>query len=72
MIRLIVMMQNKLVGVKSTLDNVGVEAATIKRRDQVRTLDHLHGHVKIGKQTVHIDPMLLFTRLILLAQGRRI
>ena len=41
---------------------------SIKRNNQVRTLQYLQSPIKVGKQNVRIDPMLLFNHLILLAQ----
>ena len=60
----------ELVGyrIQKSLDNVSIDSASIKRNDQVRTLEYLQNPIKVGKENVRFDPMLLFNRLILLAQ----
>lgn len=45
------------------MNGVCVEDATMKRKDQVRTLESLRPGVRIEGKTVHIDPCILFTRL---------
>lgn len=62
--------ETELVGsiIQENLDDVSVAAASIKRSEQVRTLGYLTTGVKIGKHRVVIDPTLLFTRLIAIAQ----
>ena len=42
--------------------------ASIKRSDQVRSLNQLQPSVQDDKKKVHINPMLLFSRLIALVQ----
>lgn len=42
--------------------------ASIKRSDQVRSLNQLQPSVQVDKKKVHINPMLLFSRLIALVQ----
>ena len=55
-------------GIQLTLDGVSVAEATVKRSHQVRTLENLQKGIIIDKQTEHIDPMILFQRLILIVQ----
>ncbi len=54
--------QTELVGAKihKQLDKVSAIDASIKRSDQVRSLDHLHPGIKVDKKKVHINPTLLF------------
>lgn len=54
--------------IQKQLDNVSVAEASIKRSEQVRSLDHLYPGIKVDKQKVHINPTLLFSRLIAIAQ----
>ena len=54
--------------IQRQLDNVCVIDASIKRREQVRSLDHLYPGVKIDKKKVTINPTLLFSRLIAIVQ----
>lgn len=49
--------------IQASLNGVCVENCKIKRNDQIRTLEHLRPGVKIGEKTIHIDPLILFTRL---------
>jgi hypothetical protein len=42
--------------------------ASIKRNDQVRSLDHLHPGIKVDKQKINIHPNHLFYRRIAIAQ----
>ena len=50
------------------LDNISVLEASIKRSEQVKSLDHLYPAVQVDKQKVHINPTLLFSRLIAIVQ----
>ena len=54
--------------IQRQLDNVCAIEASIKRREQVRSLDHLYPGVKIDKKKVTINPTLLFSRLIAIVQ----
>ena len=54
--------------IQLTLDNVCVESATIKKSDQVKTLDDLRPQINIDNKTVHVDPLILFARLTVLLQ----
>ena len=47
---------------------MSVTDASIKRSDQVRSLDHLHPVNTVKKKKVHINPTLLFSRLIAIVQ----
>ena len=50
------------------VDNIGVLKASIKRSEQVKSLEHLYLEVQVDKQKVHINPTLLFSRLIAIVQ----
>lgn len=50
------------------LDNVVVTDATIKKKDQIRTLECLKVGVKIDKENIYVDPMLLFSRLLVIVE----
>ena len=54
--------------IQETLDNVCIENAKIHRKDQVKTLSSLRPGITIEKKSVHIDPVILFTRLTALFQ----
>ena len=54
--------------IQRSLDSVSVRNATIKRRHMVHTLNELKPGVKVDKQTVQIDPSILFLRCTALAQ----
>ena len=55
-------------GVNCDLDRVSVTDASIKRSDQVRSLDHLHPGITVEKKKVHINPTLLLSRVIAIVQ----
>ena len=54
--------------IQRKLDGVEILTSTIKRKDQIRTLSCLQGSVKIGEETVYVNPEVLFIRLTLLVQ----
>ena len=54
--------------IQKKLDNMNVVEASIKRSDQVRSLDHLYAGIQVDKQKVHIHPNHLFYRLIAIVQ----
>ncbi len=54
--------------IQHQLDNVGVMEATMKRSEQVRSLDHLYPGVQVDKKKIHINPTILFSRLIAIVQ----
>ena len=62
--------ETEKVGMKihKQLDNVSVVDASIKRNDQVRSLDHLLPGIQVDKKKIHINPTLLFSRLIAIVQ----
>ena len=53
------------------LDKMHVKDASIKRNDQVQSLDHLYPDIQVDKQKVHINPTLLFSRLIAIVQREK-
>ena len=52
--------------IQTKLDNVSIPDATIKRSEQIRSLEHLCPGILVEKQKIHINPTLLFSRLIAL------
>ena len=62
--------QTEQIGAKihKQLNKVSIIDASIKRNDQVRSLNHLHPGIQVDKKKVHINPTLLFSRLIAIAQ----
>ena len=55
--------------IHSKLDNVPIADATIKRTDQIKSIECLYNNVKInGEEITPIDPSVLCTRLFALAQ----
>ena len=47
---------------------MSITQATIKRSEQVRSLDHLYPGIKVDKKKVNINPTILFSRLIAIVQ----
>ena len=54
--------------IHSKLDGVSFAEAKIKRNDQIRTLESLKMGVKIDKEKLNVNPLLLFTRLLVLVE----
>ena len=54
--------------IQKSLDKVALRDAAIKRKEQVKTLESLQVGIEIDKDSVHIDPMILFARLMVLLQ----
>ena len=50
------------VEIQKKLDNCCFTAASIKRKDHIRTLQNLQPGIMVGKKIVHIDPGILFMR----------
>ena len=58
--------------IHSKLDNIPIADATIKRNDQIKSLESLYNNVKInGEEITPIDPSVLCTRLFALAQREK-
>ena len=53
---------------QDSLDGVSLKEATVKRSTQATTLRILKPSVKIGNEKVILDPMILFSRLVVLLQ----
>ena len=53
---------------QDSLDGVSLKEATDKRSASATTLSSLKPSVKIGNEKVVIDPMILFSRLVVLLQ----
>ena len=54
--------------IQDSLDGVSLKEATVKRSAQATALSSLKPSVKIGNEKVIIDPMILFSRLVVLLQ----
>ena len=54
--------------IQKQLDEISFLKAKIKRKDQVRTLECLKAGVQVGNEKIHVDPMLLFSRLLVLVE----
>eukprot|EP00794_Sanderia_malayensis_P018452 gene18452-20301_t len=54
--------------IQITLDGKALQDASAKRKDMVRTLENLKIGVIIEKETIHINRMVLFARLMLILQ----
>ena len=50
------------------LDNICIEDAIIRSKDHVKTLESLCPGITKEKKAVHIDPVILFTRLTAILQ----
>ena len=62
--------ETEVVGMKvhKQLDKVSVIDASIKRKDQVYSLDHLLPGIQVDKKKIHINPTLLLSGLIAIVQ----
>ena len=47
---------------------MSVAEASIKRSEQIRSLDYLTTGIKIGSQRIHVDENVLFSRLVAIIQ----
>ena len=65
-----VMVSTALVGdkIQTGVDNQSIGNATIKRGQMIHTLNDLKPGVKVDKETIQIDPTVLFLRCTALAQ----
>ena len=54
--------------IQDSLDGVSLKEATVKRSTQATTLSILKPSVKIGNEKVILDPMILFSHLVVLLQ----
>ena len=54
--------------IQNKLDGLPFTETKVKRNDQIRTLKILKVGVQIGKEKVNVDPLLLFSRLLLLVE----
>ena len=52
--------------IQQSMDNVALSVASIKRSHEAVTLASLKPSVKLGNQTVMLDPMVLFSCLVVL------
>ena len=54
--------------IQKELDNVSLSTATIKRKNQIKTLASLLNTVKVDEVQVHVSTTVLFTRLAAIAK----
>ena len=54
--------------IQNQLDGISITEATVKKKDQIKTLELLKMGVEIDKEKIHVDSMLLFSRLLLLIE----
>ena len=54
--------------IQEHLNNINVLEASIKKSEQVKSLDHLYPGIQVDKDKIHINPTLLFSCLIAIIQ----
>ena len=54
--------------IKEKLDNLKILECTIKRKDQVKPIIALQNTVKVDKESIPVEPTVLFNRLVAIAQ----
>ena len=54
--------------IQDQFDDISITKAAIKKKDQIKTLESLKMGVEIDKEKIHVDPMLLFSRLLALIE----
>ena len=54
--------------IQKQLTGVSYSKATLKKKDRIKTLESLEVGVRIDKEKVHVDPLLLFSRLLVLIE----
>ena len=54
--------------IQDQLGGISITEATIKKKDQIKTLGLLKIGVEKDKENIHVDPMLLFSRLLVLIE----
>jgi hypothetical protein len=54
--------------IQKSLYKLALQDATIKRKKQAKTLESLKVGIKIDKDSIHIDPMILFAREMVILQ----
>ena len=54
--------------IQKQLTGVSYSEATLKKKDRIKTLESLQVGIKIDKEKVHVDPLLLFSRLLVLIE----
>ena len=57
--------------IQDQLDGISITEATIKKKDQIKILQLLKMGVEKDKENIHVDPMLLFSRLLALIERER-
>ena len=53
---------------KQNLMGCQYQPASVKRRAKIKSLVNLKKVIKIDQQNVHVDPLVLFTRLVMLLE----
>ena len=54
--------------IQKQLTGVSYSKATLKKKDRIKTLESLEVGVRIDKEKVHVDPLLLFSRLLVVIE----
>ena len=54
--------------IQDQLDGISITETTTKKKDQIRTLKLLKMGVEIDKEKIHVDPTLLFSKLLVLIE----
>ena len=54
--------------IQTSLDNLTITECSIKRKDQIKPMLALQDQIKVGKESIIVNPTLLFTRLVAIAQ----
>ena len=68
MIKLIVIKQEIGKIINEELDGILFSNSSIKRKEQIKSLDELKVGVKLDKETIFVDPSVLFSILLLMIE----
>ena len=68
MIKLIVIKQEIGKIINEELDGIFFSNSSIKRKEQIKSLDELKVGVKLDKETIFVDPSVLFSILLLMIE----
>ena len=59
--------------INEKLDGILFSSSLIKRKEQIKSLEELKVGIKLDKETMYVDPNVLFSRLLLMIErGQRI
>ena len=54
--------------INEKLDGISFSNSSIKRREQIKSLEKLRVGLKLDKETISVDPSMLFSRLLLMIE----